>query len=359
MSLDTPLTFPCGLVLPNRMAMAPLTNCQSHPDGTLADDEYAWLMRRATGGWGLLSTCATYVSDEGKAWNGQLGAATDGHLPGLTRLATDLREAGAVAIVQLHHAGAKADEAAVKLSTADGDGIRGATEADIARVTADFVAAARRCEAAGFAGVEIHGANGYLFTQFLAPKDNPRTDGYGGDLAGRARFLREVTRAVRAAVSSEFAVGVRLSPVDHYAPRGLLLADSVQVGAWLAEDGADFVHLSLRDAAGPAPLEDGDVAVARAIRDGLPGGVAVLAAGGVWTRADAQRAVEAGVDVVVLGKAAIGNPDWPRESGADGYEPARHPFEPDHLRAVAVSDTFMGYIGQFPGMVVGGADARG
>lgn len=356
--LDTPISLPCGLILPNRMAVAPLTNIQSHPDGTLGDDELRWLVRRAKGGWGLVSTCAAYVSDEGRAWVGQLGAAADAHLPGLTRFATALKEAGGVPVVQLHHAGRKADAAPVKLSTADGDGVRGATQEDIDRVIRDFVDAARRCEEAGFLGVEIHGANGYLFTQFLAPADNPRTDAYGGDVAGRARFLRETMRAVRAAVSPSFAVGVRLSPVDTWAPRGIRLADSAQVCAWLAEDGADFIHLSLRDATSSPPQEDIATPVATAIRAALPANVPILAAGGVWTREDAQRALDVGVDVVVLGKAAIGNPDWPRESAAEGYAPVRNPYSVEHLRGVEVSQRFIDYITPFAGMIEGGAPAR-
>ncbi len=357
--LDTPLTLRCGLTLPNRMAMAPLTNTQSDPDGTLGDEELRWLVRRARGGWGLMSTCAAFVSPRGQAWVGQLGIASDAHLPGLTRLAGALREAGGVPIVQLHHGGAKADQAPIRLSAADGSGVQGATEDDIAAVIADFVAAARRAEDAGFVGVEIHGANGYLFTQFLAPADNPRTDQYGGDLAGRARFLRQTLRAVRAAVQPGFAVGVRLSPVDHWAKRGILLADSAILSGWLAADGADFVHLSLQDAGGPAPLEEGGPPVATAIRQGTPSEVAVLAAGGIWTRVQAQRALDAGADVAVVGRAAIGNPDWPRDSAQPDHAPLRNPFDPEQLRSVDVGSRFLSYIGQFPGMLVGGPTARG
>ncbi len=356
--LDTPLTLRCGLVLPNRMALAPLTNLQSNPDGTLHDDELRWLVRRAEGGWGLLITCAAFVSPDGNAWVGQLGIDRDALLPGLTRLATALRAAGAVPIVQLHHGGAKADQAAIKLSAADGEGVRGASTAAIARVGGDFVAAARRAEAAGFAGVEIHGANGYLFTQFLAPADNPRTDAYGGDLAGRALFLRETLRAVRGAVSPGFAVGVRISPVDLWAKRGLVLEDSAILASWLAEDGADFVHLSLQDAGGPPPMEEGAPVVATAIREATPQQVAVLAAGGIWTPAAGLRAVAAGVDVAVVGKAAIANPDWPRGSADPDYAPHRTPWDPEQLRSVAVSPKFLKYLSRWPGMVVGGATKR-
>ena len=357
-ALDEPITLPCGLELTNRMAMAPLTNTQSNPDGTLHSDELKWLQRRAQGGWGLISTCATFVSSEGHCWVGQLGAATDAHTPGLQRLADALWEAGAPPIVQLQHGGAKADQAAVKLSTVDGDGVRGATESDIERVIGDFVAAARRVEKAGFAGIELHGANGYLFTQFLAPDDNPRTDGYGGDIAGRARFLRETLVAVRRAVSYDFAVGVRLSPVDGWTQRGLRLADGVQVAAWLAEDGADFIHLSLSDASGPAPHEEGTPAVVTAVRAAVDPKVPVFAAGGIGTREDAEEALTAGATVAVVGRTSIPHPNWPRASAAAGFAPMPRPWDPDYLRSVAVGPGLLKYISNFPGFVVGGAPAN-
>ena len=357
--LTASFTLRCGLVMPDRIAMAPLTNTQSHSDGTLSDDEFRWLMRRAEGGFRWISTCAAFISDEGHAWDGQLGISSDAHLEGLTRLATALREAGSVAVVQLHHAGAKATMAADKLSTGGPEGARAATEADLDQLVEDFTSAAVRAEKAGFAGVEIHGANGYVLTQFLAPEDNPRTDAYGGSLENRARIVRRVVQSVRAAVSPSFAVGIRISPVDTWARRGLVLADSLQLGRWLVEDGIDFLHLSLRDAGGSAPFEEDGPLVATAFREALPEDVAIFAAGGIWTRADAERALAAGVDVVVLGRASIGNPDWPTEVRNDGYEPLRTPWEPDHLRSVAVGEDFLTYITPFPGMVVGGKPARG
>lgn len=356
--LDRAIHLSCGVELRNRIALAPLTNLQSEPDGSLGDDEFRWLVARARGGFGLVSTCAAYVSDEGKAWPGQLGVATDDHLPGLMRLASALREHGAAGIVQLYHGGSKATRAPIKLSTVDGESIRGATREDLRRVIGDFVAAARRSESAGFDGVEIHGANGYLFTQFLAPADNPRTDEYGGDLAGRARLLREALQAIRAAVAPGFAVGVRISPVDVGSPRGLLLEDAVEVSQWLAEDGADFVHLSLMDAGGVAPHEPEKGPVARAVRDALPAGVPVLAAGGIWTRDDAHRAMEAGVDVPVLGRSAIIQADWPEVSQRADWEPRRPPWKLEQLRAESVGEAFVEYLLRFPGLVEGGAPPR-
>lgn len=356
--LLSPLALPCGLTLQNRVALAPLTNLQSHSDGTLGDDELRWLIRRARGGFAWISTCAAFVSEQGHAWDGQLGVSSDAHLPGLTRLAEALREAQAPSLVQLHHGGVQARLAEDPISTGGPEGARAATEADLQQVVADYVASARRAERAGFDGVELHGANGYLFTQFLAPEDNPRTDRYGGDLVGRARLLRETLQAVRAAVAPGFAVGVRLSPVDTWSRRGLVLADSLQVGRWLAEDGADFIHLSLRDAGGPPPFEVGEGPVAAAFQAALPPEVAVVAAGGVWTREEGQRALESGADVVALGRSAIANPDWPQRCAAEGLAPVRAPFAPEHLRDVAVGESFLTYLLRFPGLVVGGKPAH-
>src|SRR6476661_10010907 len=106
--LFRPLELRCGAVVPNRIALAPMTNGQSLDDGTLGEDEYRWLARRADGGYGLISTCAAHVAQDGKAWAGELGTDRDDDLPGLTRLAERLRRGGALAIVQLFHGGVRA-----------------------------------------------------------------------------------------------------------------------------------------------------------------------------------------------------------------------------------------------------------
>lgn len=348
----------CGLQLPNARALAPLTNTQSAPDGVLREEELRWLVRRARGGFGVVSTCAAFVSEEGHAWRGQLGVSDGRHLPGLRRLAGALADAGSVPIVQLHHGGVQALLAPDPIAPMDTDTARAATEQDLARVTDDFVAAALRAEAAGFAGVEVHGANGYLFTQFLAPADNLRSDAWGDGLVGRAKLLRDTVRAVRAAVAPSFAVGVRLSPVDTWAQRGLRLDDGVQVAVWMAEDGVDFVHLSLQQAWGSPPHEAEPRPVARVVRDALPTEVSLWAAGGIGTRADEQRARDAGVDVAVVGRAAIRHPDWPRLVDAPGFAPEPTPWSRDDLAAVDVSPAFLDYLARFPGLVEGGARPR-
>lgn len=354
------VTFPCGAVAKNRVALAPLTNGQSHDDGTLGDDELAWLARRAAGGFGLVATCAAHVSPDGKGFDGQLGVFDDTHLEGLGRLARAVSAEGALGVVQLYHGGVRCPSRLTGQQPWSASEFRedkptfevprAATEEDLARVIGHFADAAERSEKAGFAGVELHGAHGYLLGQFLSRTMNTRDDAWGGALEGRARLVRAVLRAVRARVSQGFAVGVRLSPEDFGYTRGVDLDETVAVARWLADDGADFIHLSLWDTrrntkkrpdAHPLPL----------FRAALPDAVKIIAAGNIWDRADADAALALGADLVAVGKAAIVTPDWAREARAEGYVGRRGPLTRAEYRARAVSERFIGYLKRFDGMV--------
>ena len=356
----SPYTFRNGVTVPNRVAVAPLTNMQSHADGALSDDELRWLARRAAGGFGMIETCAAYVGRDGQGWPGELGVDRDDQVPRLGELARALGAHGGLGVVQLFHGGTRAPSALTgarpwSASEYHEDGAefeapRPATEDDLARVIEQFAAAAARCHRAGFGGVELHGAHGYLLSQFLSTAMNLRTDGWGGDLAGRARLIRTVMRAVRARVPAACVVGVRLSPEDFGQARGLDLDETVQVARWLCEDGADFIHLSLwraermttkRPEVHPIPL----------FRAALPPEVAIVVAGAIWSVADAQAALDRGADLVALGRAAIVNPDWPREAATPGWEPRRPPLTIAELEQRAVSPLFGGYLRRWKGFV--------
>ncbi|MCY3414624.1 MAG: NADH:flavin oxidoreductase [Candidatus Heimdallarchaeota archaeon] len=356
-SLDDPLKLRCGVILPNKIALAPLTNTQSYDDGTLSEEEYMWITHRG-GHFGLISTCAAYVSLEGKAWRGQLGIADEEHFFGLRQMALGIRATQSVSMVQLHHAGNKASLTPQRISSSASDGVIKATIEDIHRIRDDFINASKLAERAGFDGIEVHGANGYIFTQFLAPADNTRDDEYGGSLENRARLLRETVQGIRKAVSEEFMVNVRISPVDLYDRKGLTLKDSLQVGKWLAEDGIDVLHLSLRNADGPAPFEDDKRSVVRAFRDTLPDDVKIEAAGGIWTREQANRALKEGADIIALGKSAIVHPDWLEASKSPDFNPMMPKWDPEYLKSVKVGPKFINYLLKFPGLLVGGAPAR-
>ncbi|MDX2091274.1 MAG: NADH:flavin oxidoreductase [Kofleriaceae bacterium] len=351
--LFDPFRLRCGQTLPNRLALAPLTNTQSNSDGLLGDAELAFLARRAEGGFGMVETCAAYVALDGKAWDGELGIDRDACIPGLTRIADRLHAGGAKAIVQLFHAGVRAEPALTGTPTWSASAFtehvppsgppRAATEADITRVIDQFVAAALRAEAAGFDGVELHGAHGYLLCQFLSRTMNTRDDAWGGaDLAKRARLLREVTRGVRARCRPDFILGVRLSLEDFGQARGLDLDESLDVSRWLVEDGIDFLHASLWDVTRKTAKRPEQHALPL-LREVVARDVAIVTAGKIWTRHDAERVLALGADVVALGRSAILNPDWPQRI-ARGDDIARPPMTRTELGARAVSPRFQDYL---------------
>jgi 2,4-dienoyl-CoA reductase-like NADH-dependent reductase (Old Yellow Enzyme family) len=352
-SLFEPLVFPSGLVTRNRAFLAPLTNKQSHEDGSLSDDELRWMCSRAEGGFGLVETCASHVTRDGQNWPGQLGIFDDALLPGLTRLAAEIRRRGPASIFQLFHAGGRAEPAITGVmpwGPSDADGVRAATEDDIHRVVHAFADAAARAQSAGFDGVEVHAGHGYLFTGFLSATANQRHDAWGGPLEHRARLLRDAVRAIRARVDPGFTVGVRLSPEDWGRARGLDLDESLQVAEWLCADGVDFIHLSLWQALAtstkypdthPLPL------FRRAVASSVP----ILAAGSIWTLDEAQAVLALGADAAVVGRAAIANPDWARRAADPHWAPRRPPITIDDLRASGLNQTFAEYLRSFPGFV--------
>ena len=180
-----PLKFQHGPSMKNRFMLAPLTNWQSHEDGILSDEEYNWLTKRAEGGFGLTMTCAAHVQEIGKGFPGQLGVFDDRHIEGLTRLANTIKSNNSVANVQLHHAGIRSPEdiigqPPVGASDDEETGGRAMSVTQVQQLRDDFIAAAVRCDQAGFDGVELHGAHGYVLCQFFSEETNRRQDEYGG-----------------------------------------------------------------------------------------------------------------------------------------------------------------------------------
>ncbi len=358
--LLSPLVYRNGVQAKNRVLLAPMTNQQSHADGTLSDDEQHWLDMRARGGFGTIETCASHVALDGQGWSGEMGIFDDRLLPGLTRLATGLREAGARSLVQIFHGGVRAPSEVTGLQPwsasafhEDKPGFevpRAATEADITRVIEQFRDAAVRAHRAGFDGVELHGAHGYLFGQFLSRTMNQREDGWGGSFENRARLLRETLRAVRAAVPASFVVGVRISPEDRNQARGLDLDESLQLARWLVDDGTDFLHLSLWKAQQPSLKRPSEFTVPQ-FRAIVPPEVPIIVAGEIWTRAEADEQLARGADAVAIGRAAIANPAWAARVADPSWQPDRPPFTVAELQARGLNETFANYMRRWPGFV--------
>lgn len=358
--LFEPFRFRNGVMAPNRITLAPLTNQQSHPDGTLSDTELHWLVRHAAGGFGIVTSCAAFVQQDGKAWPGELGVDRDDQIERLGVLATAIRAHHALPMVQLFHGGTRAPSevsgsrpwsASEYVEDRPGYEVpRAATEADLEGVIEAFAAAAGRCAKAGFAGVELHGAHGYLLSQFLSTTMNVRTDQWGGSLENRARLMRRTMQAVRARVPADFVVGVRLSPEDFGQAKGLDLDETVQVARWLCDDGAEFIHLSLWRTERMTTKRPDEHAIPL-FRAACPKDVAIIAAGNLWTRADGEAALARGADLIALGRSAIANPDWANDARDPSWEPRRPPLTRDELVARAASPEFAIYLRQFKGFV--------
>jgi len=341
------VTFAHGPDMPNRLMLAPLTNQQSHPDGTMSDDEFRFLTMRAQGGFGLTMTCASHVQAVGQGFAGQMGIWSDDHLEGLTRLATALNATGTVSYAQLHHAGNRAPAAVIGTqpvcpSDDESTGARALTTEEVHQVVADFVTAARRAQQAGFHGVELHGAHGYLICQFLSAELNHRTDEYGGSLENRSRLLFEIVDGVRAACGEDLALAVRLSPERF----GMRIAEIVEVyGRLVAGGKVDLIDMSLWDC---DRVVDEPGFEGRRLIDifaELPRGeVRLGVAGKIHDPADVQRVLDAGVDVPVLGRVAILHHDYPRLLATEGFVPRRPPADAAVLHAEGVSPTFVNYL---------------
>jgi 2,4-dienoyl-CoA reductase-like NADH-dependent reductase (Old Yellow Enzyme family) len=354
-SLFDPLTLSRGPDWKNRFMLAPMTNQQSHADGVLSDDEFRWLAMRAEGGFGLTMTCAASVQDGGQGFPGQLGLHDDRHLPGLTRLAAAVRKPGSHAVAQLHHAGMRSPEALIgrqPICPSDNaeTGARAQTLDEVYRSRDAFIEAARRCERAGFDGVELHGAHGYLVCQFLSAEINHREDAYGGSLENRARLLFELVDGVRAACRPDFSLGVRLSPERF----GVKLADIVVIAQRLMrDDKIDYLDMSLWDAfKEPEEAEHKGRSLLSYFTELDRGRVRLGAAGKITTGAACRRAMEAGLDYVVVGRGAILHHDFPqRVADEPSFTPYPLPVPAEHLRAEGLGETFVDYMRNWKGFV--------
>jgi 2,4-dienoyl-CoA reductase-like NADH-dependent reductase (Old Yellow Enzyme family) len=260
-----------------------------------------------------------------------------------------------VAIVQLHHAGRRAPVDLIGTSPAApaDDAKTGAqrmTTAEVHEVIESFIAAAARCDEAGFDGVELHGAHDYLLCEFLNAGFNDRTDDYGGSREGRFRIFDEIIAGIRRRCRPDFHLGVRLSPERF----GLATADVIDAFERLvATETVDLIDLSLWDVFKEAadekfasrPLLELFTALDR-------GSVRLAAAGHLYSGSDVQRALDLGADIVAIGKAAITNHDFPRLVQADLTAAMRPlPVPRDVLLAEGLGPVFVDYMSSWKGFV--------
>ena len=347
-ALSDPLTLTRGPTWSNRITLAPLTNWQSHADGTLGEDEYRWLTMRAQGGFSMTMTCAAHVQASGQGFPGQLGVWSDAHLPGLTRLAQGIHAGGGVSSLQLQHSGRRADKALTgQPAVAPWDdaetGARALTTAEVEQLVQDFIASARRAEQAGFHGVELHGAHGYLLAQFLDGENNRRSDRYGGSFENRYRILFELIAGIRAATGPDFQLGLRLSPERF----GITMPESLALAQLVLDDGRlDYLDMSLWDcfkapldpAYAGKPLISHFAALNR-------GATRLGVAGKIMDTVTANRCLDSGVDFVMIGRGAMLHHDFARRALADpAFCCIERPVSRAHLQAEGLGPAFLQYV---------------
>ena len=317
------------LTLKNRLVMPPMATAKAEEDGTVTDSLCAYYAEKSRGGYlGLVITEHSFVSLEGRARERQISIARDEDIDGLKRLTEAVRRNGVPVFAQINHAGGAVKKAMVRYEriSASAAAIPGAglaeglpramTQADIDRVTDCFAAAARRAQEAGYDGVEIHSAHGYLLSQFFSPLTNRRQDAYTGETReGRLRFLLQVYRAVRDTVGDAFPVAVRLGACD-YRAGGVTLEDSRWACRKLEEAGVDLLDIS-GGFCGYVNPENGEPgyfsglteAIKREVR------VPVICTGGIREPETAEALLQAGkADLIGVGRAILTDSDWPRRA---------------------------------------------
>ncbi|MFG1394800.1 oxidoreductase [Xanthobacter agilis] len=336
--LFTPFTLK-DVTLRNRIAVPPMCQYMARDGFTNAWHQvhYASIAR---GGPGLVIVEATGVAPEGRITQGCLGLWDDTHVEGLARIAAAIKAAGAVPGIQIGHAGRKASanlpwegddhipegdprgwETISPSAIAFSDTLprvpREMTLDDIARVRADFAAAARRSRDAGFEWLELHFAHGYLGQSFFSVHANRREDAYGGDLAGRSRFLFETLEAVRAEWPERLPLTARFGVQEYDGRDEETLAEAISVTRGFKARGLDFLSVSMGFSTPQAQIPWATPAfmapIAKQVRDAA--GLPVASAWGFHTPELAENAVaQEQIDVAMVGRAFLANPHWAYEA---------------------------------------------
>ena len=338
--LETAFTLPCGISIPNRLCKAAMTEGLAEPGGR-AGARIARVYRLwSQGGAGLILTGNIMVDRRYRERAANIvvdGAQDAAAMAGLRAYAQACKTGGSVAIAQISHAGRQSPKALapepvgpsavpVKLP----GGLFGAPRAlapdEIEDVIARFAATAGTLCQAGFDGVQIHAAHGYLISEFLNPRVNQRTDAWGGRLENRARLLVETVRAVRAAVGPDKAVSVKLNSSD-FQKGGFSFEDCLSVVAMLDEEGVDLLEISggnyeqprMMGQAGLEPVFEGEVRESTRAREAYFMAYAeevlksattpVMVTGGFRKRAAMEEAIQAGVAMIGIGRPVCVEPD--------------------------------------------------
>jgi len=363
-NLFEPLMLAPGLVLRNRIAMAPMTTWASNDDGTVSDEEEAYYRRRVKD-VGLVITGCTHVQENGVGFTGEFAAYNDRFIPSLRKLATAAKSGGAPAILQLFHAGGKTLPklvsdmvAASPIESLASPAVppvrpRALRDQEIVEVIAAFADATRRAILAGFDGVELHGAHAFLIQNFFSPYSNHRYDRWGGSLENRMRFPLAVVKAVKQTINEHavmpFALGYRIS-VEESVEGGLQLADSLQLIDCLIDAGVTYMHASLGSALEQKPeTEQSDTSILSILHDHIRDRVPLVAAGRIKTPEQASKALAMGLSLVAVGQGLVINPGWVALARAKRDDEIQHAISADEAQGISIPPKLWAAIEAAPG----------
>lgn len=317
------------MVVKNRFGMAAMgTGLCVGMDGFVSQRIIDYYEARAAGGAGLIIVENAMVDwENGRNSDSVMSVGDDQFIPGLAELAGAIKRHGARACLQINHCGQesridgqKVGPSAVPHRTGMA---RALTKTEIAAIIDRYAAAAGRAKQAGFDAVEFHGAHRYLIAQFLSPEINKRTDEYGGDAAGRARFLIEIVRAVRNTVGPDFPVWTRMNARERGVPGGLTLEDAQQTARLAQAAGADALDVSGWGLDSPGMRDPGTLLpLAAAVKSVVT--IPVMAVGGRMTPEIAEQAIsENRIDIALIGRGLIADPDFVNKLAAGKPEEIR------------------------------------
>ena len=288
----------------------------SDNSGIITEEHIKYYQRRARGGCGLIILEAHSIDRDGRHSDNQLGIWSDKHMGGIAKVAEVCHKYGSKVLVQINHAGFKTPlSVSEKLFSASGykSGnlpAKALTIKEIHKIQDLYVKAANRAKKAGLDGIELHGAHGYLISQFISPLTNKRKDNYGGNLQNRARFAIEIIKTIKAEVSDEnFLIGYRIGGNEP------ALEDGIKVAKLLQSAGVDILHVSSGMDGGNIPTLPHDfdynwvVYCGTKIKEQVD--VPVIAVKDIRTPKQAKYLVENNMtDFVAIGRGHLADPDW-------------------------------------------------
>jgi len=304
-----------GHTFRNRVVMPPMVTLLAGPDGRVTDKHIEHYSARARAGTALLIIEATVVDEGGRMWDTGLGAWDDSQIPGLARLVRAIADEGAVAGIQLLHAGPQGDPElpdnervgpSEVVPPSGGPPARALTVEEIQAIEERFAGAAFRCVEAGFGMIEVHGAHNFLLDSFLTTQTNTRTDEYGGDISGRLRMMVETCRRMKDRIGDDALLDCRISLFNKAA--GEFGADDFkQLVTALEGADIDVLHISTDGAFKGCFGSDKTIGRWAKETTDLP----IIVAGGLGDPHDAERAVAEGhTDLAAIGSAMMEDPDW-------------------------------------------------